>query len=357
MRDGKGRPIILGVLAVVFVNLFYFFIFPEPLSPQLSALPHWFIKMDASRSTTNLGYEGDGLILAFRTKNSQGYFSTDGQILNVVDGGTYTAISDKAYIEASRTGAELVTPFRKVIGKTSAPVPFFSTDRLFSAIGNGTGVSSYDNAGNLLWSYSFPCQLSAFATGDSLLVGGTVDGWVEGVSQHGEQLFNFAPGGSRLSMILGLGVSRSGEWVAMVSGADRQRLVILGRGGTDYRVSSHKYLESDYREPVRVLVMEDDRHVLYRRPDGIGVWSVDGEIDEVLPVNADDFDVSVDTSMNVAYRAVHRGLKSEIVVFKRPATLLGRIPLPDSSDYIRFSGSSVYLGGSGWLARFDFMED
>jgi len=132
---------------------------------------------------------------------------------------------------------------------------------------------------------------------------------------------------------------------------------VLGRGGADYRVTSHRYLDSDYRESVRVIVMSDNRHVLYRRPDGIGVWSVNGDVDELLPVKADDFDVQIDEGMDIAYIAARRGRKAEIAVFRRPSTLLGRIPLPDSSEYIRFIGSSAYIGGRTWLARFDFVED
>jgi hypothetical protein len=235
--------------------------------------------------------------------------------------------------------------------------PFFSGLRLFSAEEDGTGVMSYDSEGKALWSYSFPSQISAFAAGDGLVVGGTVDGWLEGVSSDGRQAFSFAPGGSRLSVILGLGVSRNGAWVAAVSGLDRQRLVVLGRGGTDYRVTSHRYLDSDYREPVRVIVMDDNEHVLYRRPDGIGVWSVDGSVDAVLPVKADDFDVAIDDALGVAYLAARRSRKTEIAIFRRPSTLLGRIGLPDSSEYVRFQGSTAYIGGRTWLARFDFVEE
>jgi len=199
--------------------------------------------------------------------------------------------------------------------------------------------------------------LSAFSSGEAIVVGGTVDGWLEGVSPDGGRVFSFAPGGSRLPVILGLDVSRSGDWVAAVSGIDRQRLVVLGRGGADYRVASHRYLESDYREPVRVIVMDDDRHVLYRRPDGIGVWSVDGAVDGLLPVKADDFDAAIDEATGVAYIAARRGDKAEIVAFRLPDTLLGRIALPDNCEYIRFSGSSAFVGGRTWLARFDFVEE
>jgi hypothetical protein len=203
----------------------------------------------------------------------------------------------------------------------------------------------------------FPCQISAFASGETLSVGGTIDGWLEGIDKNGKKVFSFSPGGSRLPVVLGTAVSDSGDWIATVSGIDKQRLVVLGRGGVEYRVKSHRYLESDFREPIRVVIMEDDTHVLYRREDGVGVWSVDGKVDEVLPVMAEDFDVSVDPPHRIALLAARQGESKSITVFRTPSTLLGTIRLPDSSDFIRIIGSSVYFGGQSWIARLDLVEE
>jgi hypothetical protein len=153
-----------------------------------------------------------------------------------------------------------------MLGSFGAGLPFFSSGRLFSASMDGTTVTSHGKDGMSLWNHAFPSQVSAFAANEDMVIGGTVDGWLEAVNTTGERVLRFAPGGSRLPVILGVGVSPSSSWIAMLSGLDAQRLVVLGRGKSDYRVVSHRYLESAYREPARVAVLGDDRHVLYRQP-------------------------------------------------------------------------------------------
>jgi len=357
MRDDKGRNVTVSVLVVVVVILSYFFIFAEPLSPELSTVPRWKVELTVGAGSGG-GASIDGAI-AYAAGDRYGYFFPDGSVAFIAETAGGAPVSDASYVASPADGTvrSLKNPAGAEIGVISAAAPFFSAGRLFSAEDDGTGLAAFDERGRKLWSYSFPCQLGAFSAGGSLVVGGTVDGWLEGVNTDGSRAFSFAPGGSRLPGVLGIGVSRSGEWVAAVTGIDKQRLVVLGRGGADYRVASHRFLETDYREPVKVIVMDDDRHVLYRRPDGIGVWSVDGDVDEVLPVKADDFDVALDTSRGIAYLVARRGRKAEIVAFRLPATLIGRIALPDSSDFVRFSGSSAFIGGRTWLARFDFVED
>ena len=357
MSDGKGRRVIVAVLVLVVMILAYFFVCAEPLSTELSTVPRWHVGIGATADgKLPSGTALDGL-LSYSTDARHGYFWPDGRIAFMAD--APAAISDKFYVISAKdgTGSVLKVPGVSAGLRITASLPFFASGRLYSAEADGTGFAAWDETGNKLWLYTFPCQLSAFSAGDALAVGGTVDGWLEGVTPDGRKAFSFAPGGSRLPVILGLGVSRSGDWIAAISGIDRQRLVVLGRGGTDFRVTSHRYLDSDYREPVRVIIMSDDHHVLYRRPDGIGVWSVDGRVDEVLPVKADDFDVHLDEERGVAYLVARRGHKSEIVVFRLPAILLGRISLPDSSEFVRFVGSSAYVGDTAWLARFDFVED
>ena len=259
MSENKGRRVVMAVLVTIAIILLYFLVFAEPLAPELSTVPRWKVELISDfRSRHDASETG---WRAFSAGDQYGYYTPDGKIAFIADAPGGAPVSDASFV--SRDPGEQIPSLKKpsgeVIGRLASESPFFSNERLFSAEGDGTGVSAYDAGGNRLWSYMFPCQLSAFAAGDELVVGGTIDGWLEGVHPDGSKAFSIAPGGSRLAVILGLGVSKSGNWVAAVSGIDRQRLVVLGRGGTDYRIASHTYLETDYREPVKVIVMDDDR--------------------------------------------------------------------------------------------------
>lgn len=365
MDERQGRHSVVTILVMSIFIPVYFFVFAERLSPELSVVPRWRVDVVPGQpgSGTTRTLPSDQAQAAepipFVAGNRYGYFLADGTIMFMADAANAVAVSDKAFVTVEPGSQDGFV--RKPLGTEKIAIqdvrPFFSAGRLFSASADGTGVSSFDGNGHLQWSYTFPCQISAFASSKSLIVGGTVDGWLEGVNADGTKAFEFAPGGSRLPVILGTAVSPSGAWVAAMSGIDRQRLIVLSRGDSKYRVQSHRYLDSDYREPVRLVIMSDERLVLYRRPDGIGVWSVDGKVDEVLPVKADDFDASIDTDLDVVYLTAKQGKRTELAVFRRPASLLGTIALPDSSEYVRIMGSSAFVGGRSWLARFDFVED
>jgi len=369
MSEGTSRRSAIVLAAISIAVFCYIFVFAEPLYPELNAQARWYVDLD--QAATPMGVESsDERLLSFSLGERYGYLRPDGRLVSLAGGagaepgrtGARVAIADEAFAApvstAARGGFVLRTPSGETLrALEGASRPFFHAGMLFSAEADGTGVLAYDPQGTRLWSYRFPCHLSAFGAGAGLAVGGTVDGWLEGVRSDGSRAFAFAPGGSRLQVVLGLGVSPSGKYVAAVTGIDRQRLVVLGQGGADYRVTSHRYLESDYREPVRVVVLKDDRHVLYRRADGIGVRTIDGKVDEVLPVKADDFDVALDERSGIAYVAARRAKRTEVAAFRLPATLLGVVSLPDDCEFIRLDGSSIYFGRASAIGRFDFLEE
>lgn len=356
MYDERSGYVTRTILAVITITLVYTLVFADPLPAELSAVPVWF------RQYRVLDKAPDTIAddrLAYAMDDRHGYFSADGDDVTIWKTAKGSAIADTGWVEPQPGNGDSILFSAGGLNRARVAVlnPFFMDDVLYDARGNGTAVAAFGPDGVPAWQYWFPSHISALAVGHGMTVAGTVDGWLEGVDTDGNRLFQFSPGGSRLPVVLGVDVSASGTWIAAVSGIDRQRLVVMGRGGADFRVSSHRYLDSDYREPVRVNILDDDFHILYRRPDGIGVWSVDGTIDNVIPVPADDFDVEDDESNGIAYLALQRGSGAEIAVFKKPARLLGRFALPPGTGFIRLSGSTAFFGGDSWIARLDFIKE
>lgn len=356
MSESEGRHGVLAGIVVTVLALAYFFVCAEPLSSELSTEPRWksYVASDTPRVPTRVIQPAFGV----QVRDRYGYFGEDGTVFFVSDSATPIAVSDEAFVSTMPSGSATIrAPDGSEFGTAPAMKPFFSNGRLFSAEADGTGLSRYSLDGAKDWTYYFPVQLSAFDSCASLTVGGTIDGWLEGIGPDGRKAFSFAPGGSRLPVILGVSVSDDGNWIAAMAGIDSQRLVVLGRGGADYRVTSHRYLESDYREPARLQVLADGRHVLYRRDDGIGIWSVDGSVDSILPVKAEDFSASIDETHGIVLLLAKHGASRSLAAFKSPATLIGSFRLPESTEFARFDGASVYLGGFDWVARLDFVEE
>ncbi|TFG82031.1 MAG: hypothetical protein E4H20_08540 [Spirochaetales bacterium] len=353
MQESGLRLRLGAILLTLLALVTYFFLLPERMSTDLSARSLWSVSLMEAPDLA----EG-GSRIAFSAGPRYGYFSSDGQVFFVAEHPGGAQISDTSYILPSSSGGfSLFSAEGEERAVLVGTGPFFSAGRAFSGSRDGMTVNSFDSYGSLQWSYSFPSQLSAFDASSSLVVGGTVDGILEGVAMDGTRAFSFAPGGSRLDVVLGVAVSPSGDRVAAMTGIDSQRLVVLGRGGGDYRVISHRYLESNYREPTRLAFLQDERYILYRRSDGVGVWGIDGNCDEILPVAAQDFSVAYDPAYDVAYLVALNGGMSTLVAFRPPARILGKVSLPDATMYINIIGSSVYFGNATTVSRLDFVEE
>lgn len=357
MNEQLERHPVLKSLILIFCILVYFFVGAEPLSKEYMARPIWRTALQpvaASEAVTGT--------YGFSKGDWYGFIAGNGNLVLGEKSPGGAVVSDWAFV-ANPNGTvpgtlrELRGPNGKLLGSLKGGLPFFSGGRLFSASMDGTALSGHGRDGSITWTHAFPSQLSAFAANDDLAIGGTVDGWIEAVDTRGERVLRFAPGGSRLPVILGVGVSPSSSWIAMLSGLETQRLVVLGRGKSDYRVVSHRYLESAFREPAKVAVLGDDRHVLYRQPEGVGVWEVSGKTSDILPIKADDFDIYFHAEQGLAYLVAKKAEASEIVVFRPPAKLLGRIDLGKGLDVVRIDEATVYLATPSALARLDFIEE
>lgn len=352
VESGRTWRLGISLLALVLI-VAYFFLFPEGLPSELGLRAQWRV---SSGLTDGFGAVSDGIPFSFQDRF--GYFSPDGRARSIGPSLAATQMSAERYIvRDSVTSSSLFDAEGKLLGRIQGYGPFFVGDRLFSATPDGLGLRAHDAFASVQWLYLFPSHLSAFDASPTLAIGGTVDGTIEGVAQDGSRVFSFAPGGSRLQVILGLALSPSSSHIAAISGIDPQRLVVLGQGAGDYRVVSHRYLESDYREPVRVAFMPDERFVLYRRPDGIGIWSVDGKIDELLPIMAEDFTVYYDSERDLAYVAARTRDSLSIVAFQPPTRILGRVELPQSSEFVRMDSSALYFGGMDGLYKIVFLEE
>lgn len=357
MNEQLERHPVLRSLVWILCVLAYFFVGAEPLAKEYTARPVWRTALERVANPEVLpGAYG------FSTRDWFGFITRDGKLglADVVSGGA--TVSDWAFVASptSTTPAsrrELRGADGGILGSFDAGLPFFASGRLFSSSMDGTIVSSYGKDGVPIWNHAFPSQVSAFVANEDMVIGGTVDGWLEAIDTRGKRVVRFAPGGSRLPVILGVGVSPSSSWIAMLSGLDAQRLVVLGRGKSDYRVVSHRYLDSAYREPTRVTVLGDDRHVLYRQPKGVGVWEVSGKTDDILPVRADDFEVYYHKDQGLAYLVASYAGNSELVVFRPPAKLLGRIDLGKGLGVVRIEGATAYLAGAEAIARLDFSKE
>jgi len=368
----EKRSKILIAVAVVFIV--YTFVAVRPIPPEMTLVPRWLTSLETGQPIS-LGEQAQpsgGTLhgpLPFVLGNRFGYVETDGRfLLNRIKTGQ-VSISPGRWAEFDAE-PESVTVYG-VIGEAMTVItnpggyPFFLDGRYF-IIGSGQDtVSEIDASGEVLWTFEFPSPLTSIDAAAGLLLAGSLDGGVVLVDGLGRQVFSFEPGGSRFSVILGSAISRDGSRLAIVSGIDSQRFLVLerfGAGPGDYRVVYHEFLGEGFRRPVHVAFIENDRHIVFERQGGLGIYDtvsrftrnveIDGELRALDGSGGQGI-------MFAAFAQLEDGLPTDRVnvvgirVGGRSPMVVMRAPFRSDEVFLGRMGSRLIVGGGQAMVAFD----
>lgn len=358
MRDVDERPNRLLYALIALAFLAYFFAAAEPLRPELALHPVWaaVVSRDADPDPSSVPTG----MFSFQLGSRYGAASPDGTRIWSKGAAFDAAVSDFLFIPYERE-SKILTAFTPN-GETAFRIqaegwPFFRSGRLFLMSPEMDSVSEYSPDGKLLWSYDYPFKITDFDAAGSLAVAGLLDGSIECVDSSGKSVLSFAPGGSRIEVVLGVALDPREEAIAAVCGADRQRFVFLVRKGGSFKVQYHRYLDSDYREPVTVLFTRDGRYVLYRQSEGIAVYDRETNREFLLPVRAQSFELASDPSRGLEFLFTRTARSGTVVCFEPPARIIFSYPLPGGALWTRYMDRSLYLGSGSVLGRIDVSEE
>jgi hypothetical protein len=355
----------ISIVLTVAAGIIYFFVCAQPLPKELALVPHWSVLLSSASSSPAKEKEAKASehdAIPFTLGDRFGYFSSDGTLLFTAVPAYGVALSAEEYALYDRlsTGFTILSPRSTLRAKVEAPgYPFFAASRRFVIGPDQASVSELSSDGKIAWTRRFSSIVTTFAACPSLAVFGLMDGSIVGIDSSGTELLNFSPGASRIPGIYGVAVSPDGRTVAAVSGLDRQRLVVLEKRVSAYRVAYHRWLDSEYRRPIAMVFTPDGRRMLFESPEGLVILDTSGKIGghETL--------IRVDSPLEFG-KTVHDG---EFLVFiagsenkRRLMCVLpsGRIvvnvPLSANQLYLETAGDAVFVGADDRIARLDLRE-
>ena len=243
--------------------------------------------------------------------------------------------------------------------------PFFLDGRIF-VIGSGQdSVSEIDASGAVRWTFEFASPLTSIDAAAGLLLAGSVDGVAVVVDGSGRQVFSFDPGGSRFSVILGAAISRDGSRLAIVSGIDSQRFLVLERFGAglgDYRVVYHEFLGEGFRRPVHVAFVDNDRHVVFERRGGLGIYDTASRITRNVEVDGELRILDESGGQGLVFAIFSHaendplGGAKELVgiqISGRAARVVTRAPFRSEEVFLGRMDSRLIIGGGQAMIAFD----
>jgi len=360
----------IGFIAGSVLFIAYFFLAARPIPLESVLIPCWLNSVETGTPAYLNGAQGEeGAVtnggtpqrIPFSLGNRFGYVSRDGLLsVNQVKKANVSLSRDRwAEYEAEPSRIAIFDNSGEQVTVIENPrgYPFFLDGRTFLISSEQNAISAIDESGAVSWTYEFAGPLTWVDSAAGLLLVGSLDGMASLLDSRGKQIFSFEPGGSQYSVILGCAISHDGSRLALISGIDDQRFLVLerfGSSGGDYKVVYHEFLGNGFRRPVYISFVEDDRWIVFERAGGLGFYEIssrksgkvelDGEVDAV--------DHSGGKGMVFAVISRSESVK-ELIGIRLPGRVIIESPFKSGEVFLGRMDSRLIVGGGQTLASFD----
>lgn len=340
MKTKRFFPIY--ILILISVTVLYLFLAVKPLAKEYQFSPVW--KINSSNPSVEDNISGDKMY--FRLNNTLGYFTNEGKISLYKLYDNKASISDNYYAVYNSQAEN--TPFYDNTGKECGTLkacgfPYFQDDLIFVFLPGGCSIAKCDMLGNVVWSYEGTLPITAFSAKKRYTAIGFANGLIKIFdTETGTLQLSYAPGGSDFPVILGLDISDDGQYIASVSGHEKQRFVLSKREGTQQKIIYHNYLESNI--PVRTLVhfCEDNNRVLYNYKDNLGIYNISSDKNDVISIK--DKIISIEEGENLIYLLSKNKKNYTVTILENTNAVEGSFNFEADSAFIKTENNNLYIG-------------
>jgi hypothetical protein len=366
-KGNKKWFYILGIAAFVI----YIFIAPRSIPVETVLAPRWITSLESNYPVIlqDASTDENELLLPFTLGNRFGYLAGNGKFaINQIRDG-YVSMSENLWTEYEALPSLLTVmdPHNEEIFSIENPkgYPMFLDNRIFIVGSEQNSITALSPAGEELWTYDFSAPLTCIDAAGGYLLAGTLDGVVGLLDPAGSLVFTpFEPGGSRLSVILGCAISHDASRLAIISGVEKQRFILLERSvaerrGTEhlpdtYKVVYHEFLSDGFRRPVFIRFINDDTQVIFERGEGLGIFTIstrastkvnlEGEITAMEDLGEDGFIFLVTSQSQDEKR---------FIAIRHPGLIVNEAPFKSKNAFLARQRNKIYLGGNMLMASFE----
>ncbi len=347
MKINKKIFPIIGI--IILFSAIYMLVAVRPVRNAIQFEPQWTI--DVATSAINPVYSS---LMPFKLGNRIGYYTADGTVATVRNIEQKGIISSQYLSTFSYDAKEII--FSTASGETSATIqkagfPFFEEERIFMFSPNGNAFSFHSPNGAEQWSYENYVPVTAFASNNKNVVAGFADGNVIVFDLWGNKVQEFYPGGSEYEVIFGVNVSKSGRYVACLSGLDMQRIVVTDIEGNTSKIIFHKYIENASLEQRLVYFSENEKYVFINAKDTLSVVNIEENTEKTIPIKG-----KVVTIKEVHYGdyyfvlSKYRG-ESTVSIFNKDMFAVGSFSFDEENTFIDTDNENIYIGNGATISK------
>jgi hypothetical protein len=352
----KKYWIILGF----FIFAAYVFVAARPIPMETILVPRWLSSLDSDYSARMAADNtaAEEYLVPFTLGNRFGYVDTQGQfVINRPVNGSVSLSEDRwAEFEAIPDAIDIRSPRGEslTVIENDRGYPLFLDGKIFLVGENQTSLALADESGEIRWTCDFAAPLTTIDAKAGLVLAGFLDGTVELLNASGKRVYTFSPGGSRLAVILGCAVSGDGSRLAIVSGYDDQRFLVLERFGDSYRVVYHEFLGDGFRHAVHISFIADDSWIAFERQGGIGLYELETRQSVMVPLSGAVTALDETGGGGVLFVITSLGGQSKsLAAIRLPGIIVMEAAFHSENAFFSRRGSKIYVGGGTTLASFE----
>ncbi len=329
-------------LAILFL-IIYIFLAVKPLGKEYQFTPQW-RKSIASPTVKNV--PGGAQQIYFKLGQSIGYFTEDGQITTFKSFPSKASISSD-YYAIYNTEDSQISFFNNLDQEQGvfevSGFPYFEDDRIFVFLPGGASFAKCNSQGKITWKNENTVPLTAFSSKEKFTAAGYADGTIRIIDNNtGFETLSFAPGGSDYKVILGLDVSSDGEYIASVSGHNKQRFVLTKNEGTQPKIIFHSYLDSDMIRQTVVKFCNDDKRILYNYDGYLGIYNI--ETQKNTGIEIDKTVISIEETDSLIFVLGKNGREYTVYIIEKTDTLEGSFNFEADTAFIKTCNNNLYVG-------------
>ena len=348
---------VYGIILAFTAFIAYILLAAQPIPQETILSSNWLSSLEAEYDESK---QARGQLIPFTLGGRFGYVDPEGNLSLNKEREQTVSLSAEYWAEYPPSPRELlihnVRQDTEITLSGPQGYPLFLDGRIFLIAKDQCSLEELDRNGQVLWSYSFEAPLTCIDAAGSYVLTGTLDGMIDLLDGKGTPLFpSFAPGASRIPVILGCRISSDGSKLAVISGIDKQRFLFLERyGSNDYRVTYHEFLQGEgFRREMQMAFIENDTRVIFEQEAGLGVYDVRSRSSITLPLSGrlETLDEMGGSGL-FFYISSGPGGEKRFVAFKPPNLELINIPFKSDSVFLCRREKELYLGGGMTLASF-----
>mgnify|MGYP003498695664 FL=1 len=347
METKKG--ISLYIILILVFTILYLFLAAKPLQKEYQFIPQWKISTLNPVINTNTDKEK----IFFHLGQNAGYFTKDGEITYQTTFPFNITISDSnfATYSAEAINLPLYSNDGKEIGKIEPQgFPFFSKDNLYVFLPGGCSLAKCNKDGSLSWSYKGTVPITAFTSTNDFCAVGYADGIIKLFDNtDGNCILEYFPGGSDYPIILGIGISSDGKYIASISGHNKQRFVVTEKVENQPKIIYHSFINKEIFTRVLVSFSKDNQNIYFNYGDRLGIYNLNKN--KEYSIETTNQIISLEESNGLIYALDKNQNKYTLYIIENTNTLIGNFSFEADKAFIRAKDEYLYIGKDNHISQ------